>query len=194
MSAASDPIREFAAWFEQASVLAPFDPTAMALATADGAGRPSVRWVLLRGFDERGFVFFTNYESRKADELAANPRAALAIHWPWVERQVRIEGRVERLDEAASDEYFRGRPRGHQIGAWASRQSRPLADPAELSRRVAEFTARFAAAPVPRPPFWGGFRIAPEAIELWRGRPDRLHERRRFELVAGIWRETALYP
>jgi pyridoxamine 5'-phosphate oxidase len=180
-----DPIAEFRELYARAATAAPFDPTEAALATADAAGRPSARIVLVKIVDERGFRFFTNYESRKGEELAANPRAALCWRWPWMEMQVRAEGTVERLSAADSDDYFASRPRGHQIGAWASAQSRPLAADASLEAEVAANEARFAGRDVPRPPHWGGYRLVPEAIEFWRGRANRLHERRLFRRRGG---------
>jgi len=150
--------------------------------------------MLLKGVEAGGFVFFTNYESRKAAELAANSRAALVFHWAVLERQVRVEGKVERLSPVESEVYFRTRPRGSRIGAWASKQSRPLPDRAELEARVREHDARFAGGEVPLPPFWGGFRLVPERIEFWQGRLDRLHDRLRFERERGGWRAVRLYP
>jgi pyridoxamine 5'-phosphate oxidase len=189
-----DPLAEFAAWFALASDGAPFDPTECALATVDSTGRPSVRIVLVKSWDGRGFRFFTNYESRKGRELAADPRAALCWRWPWRELQVRVEGEVERLPAAESDAYFASRPRGHQVGAWASAQSRPIASPAALEAGVAEAEARFAGAEVTRPPHWGGFVLRPLAFEFWRGRANRLHERRHLRLLDGAWVSELLSP
>ncbi len=189
-----DPIFEFEALFARVSTDAPTDPTAMALATADASGAPSVRMVLLKGVDARGFLFFTNYESRKGAELAANPRAALCIHWAWVEVQVRVEGSVERLADAESDAYFATRGRASQLGAWASDQSRPLASRFALLRRVVATEARYLGRQVPRPPHWGGFLLRPRAIEFWQGKKSRLHERRRFEREDGLWRQERLSP
>jgi pyridoxamine 5'-phosphate oxidase len=189
-----DAIGEFGAWFERAAALAPFDPTECALATVDASGQPSVRIVLVKSWDARGFRFFTNYESRKGRELAADPRAALCWRWPWVELQVRAEGEVERLPAAESDAYFAARPRGHQLGAWASAQSRPIASPAALEAAVDVVEARFAGGEVPRPPHWGGFVLRPFAIELWRGQPNRLHERRLFRWRDGAWSLELLAP
>jgi pyridoxamine 5'-phosphate oxidase len=172
-----DPISRFLDLLDQARQADIREPTAMALATADARGRPSVRMVLLKGVDERGFVFFTNLESRKAGELIANPRAALCFHWQPLELQVRVEGAVEPVDPAEADEYFATRARGSQIGAWASLQSRPLPSRDELEERIGEVEGRFAGADVPRPDFWSGFRVRPERIEFWSGRPSRLHER-----------------
>jgi pyridoxamine 5'-phosphate oxidase len=189
-----DPIDEFEAVFARAARAAPFDPTAAALATADATGRPSVRMVLFKGVDEGGFRFFTNYDSRKGRELEENPRAALCFHWPWIDEQVRVEGGVTRLPAAESDAYFATRPRLSQLGAWASRQSRPHATRFELLRRVAAAEARFLGREVPRPPNWGGFLLAPEAIELWASKPNRLHLRRRFERTETGWRLDHLDP
>jgi pyridoxamine 5'-phosphate oxidase len=166
----------------------------MTVATATAGGAPSARMMLLKGVEDGGFVFFTNYESRKAAEIEANPRAALVFHWPVLERQVRVEGTVARLDPAASEAYFRTRPRGSRIGAWASRQSAALADRAELEAQVREHEARFAGGEVPLPPFWGGFRLVPERIEFWQGRLNRLHDRLRFERAGTGWRAVRLYP
>lgn len=168
----------------------------MALATASRDGRPSVRMVLLRGLDERGLAFFTNYESRKAAELASNPFAAVVLNWgPPLRAQVRAEGRVERLPVAESAAYFRTRMRESRLGAWASPQSRPLGDRDELERRYAEAEQRFAGVDdVPLPPFWGGFRLVPEAMELWENRPNRLHDRARYERAGDGWTRVRLAP
>jgi len=189
-----DPIELFREWFAAARRAGIFLPEAMTVATATPDGVPSARMMLLKGVEAGSFVFFTNYESRKAGELAANPRAALVFHWAVLERQVRVEGTVERLPPGESEVYFRTRPRGSRIGAWASKQSRPLADRAELEARVREHDARFAGGEVPLPPFWGGLRLVPERIEFWQGRLDRLHDRLRFERDGGSWRTVRLYP
>lgn len=192
---AEDPIVRFGALLQQARDLALPEPTAMALATADARGRPSVRMVLLKGFDKEGFVFFTNLESRKAEELAANPHAALCFHWTSMEVQVRVEGPVSAVTTEEADAYFATRPYGSQVGAWASRQSRPLPDRTELEARIAEVEARHAPGEVPRPPFWSGFRVAPRRIEFWSGRPSRLHDREVYHQDgAGGWRVERLYP
>ncbi|WP_437618504.1 pyridoxamine 5'-phosphate oxidase [Sorangium sp. So ce321] len=179
---------------EQRQTTEPTDATAMTLATADASGRPSARMVLLKGIDDRGFVFFTNYGSRKAVELEANPFAALCIHWAKAAEQIRVEGRVERVTEAESDAYFATRPRGSQIGAWASRQSAPLPSRERLVERVREIEARFEGRPVPRPEFWGGYRVVPERIELWRGQESRLHDRVVYHRDGDGWRVERLYP
>ncbi|HJR65324.1 MAG TPA: pyridoxamine 5'-phosphate oxidase [Gemmatimonadaceae bacterium] len=170
------------------------EPTAMTLATVGRDGQPSARLVLLKSVDERGFVFYTNLHSRKGRELAANPRAALTFHWQPLEAQVRIEGVAEQVDDAEADEYFATRPRGSQIGAWASDQSEELARAADLDERFADVERRFAGRDVPRPPHWSGYRVTPERIEFWRNRPSRLHERRLFEKEGSSWREVLLYP
>src|SRR5512144_1560124 len=163
----SDPIEHFKVWMAEAEQTEPNDPNAMTLATATPDGAPSARMVLLKGVDDRGFVFYTNLGSRKATELDANPRAALCFHWKTLRRQVRVEGRVERLDDAEADAYFATRPRVSQLGAWASKQSQPLKGRFELEARVVQCTARFSVGVVPRPPFWSGFRLKAERIEFW---------------------------
>jgi pyridoxamine 5'-phosphate oxidase len=193
-AAAAEPFALFEAWFAEAKAHEPNDPNAMALATADAAGRPSVRMVLLRGLDASGFTFFTNYESRKGEELAINPHAALLFHWVELERQVRIEGRVERVAAAESDEYYRSRPLGSRLGAWASPQSRVLARREELEARLVEIGSRYGEDP-PRPPHWGGYRLVPDLLEFWQGRPSRLHDRVRYAREAsGPWRIERLAP
>lgn len=188
------PFPLFRAWLEAAQTAELPQPLAMTLATADGEGRPAARTVLLRGFDERGFVFFTHYESRKAQELAANPWAALVFYWDAHQHQVRVEGAVSRVAPEESDAYFASRPRGSQLGAWASPQSQPLPDRAALDTRLAEVTRRFEGQTVPRPPFWGGYRVAPTLIEFWQGRTDRLHDRVRYQRHADGWSLTRLAP
>jgi pyridoxamine 5'-phosphate oxidase len=173
----NDPFGLFRQWMADAEKSEPEDPNAMALATADASGVPSVRMVLLKGVDERGFVFYTNLESRKGVQLGQNPNAALCFHWKSLKRQVRVEGPVELVSDAEADEYYHSRPRGSQIGAWASRQSRPLEGRWELEKRVAEFTAKHAIGTIPRPPHWSGFRVLPNRIEFWHDRPFRLHDR-----------------
>jgi len=190
-----DPFRQFQGWLEAALAAPLYLPEAMTLATATPDGRPSARVVLLRGFDERGFVFYTNYDSRKGDELSANPRAALVLYWPPLERQVRIEGTVEKVSPEESDAYFQSRPRGSRLAAWASPQSRVIPDRELLERRMAELSTRFSDQPVPRPPEWGGYRVVPVSIEFWQGRPNRLHNRFRYQrLAAGGWRLERLAP
>lgn len=187
-----DPLAQFRRWFEEAGAAGLAQPEAMALATASPAGEPSVRMVLLKGADERGFAFFTNYESRKGVELAANPHAALLFWWQPLGRQVRVEGAVTRLPEAESEVYFRSRPRGSRLAALVSPQSRPL-ERAELERRYAEAAARHGE-DVPLPPAWGGFRLEPAAYEFWQHGDDRLHDRARYERDGDGWRRERLAP
>jgi pyridoxamine 5'-phosphate oxidase len=190
---APDPIDQYRRAAERARG-AGVDTAPVALATADPSGQPSVRIVLLRGVDARGFVFYTNYGSRKARELTANPRASLCQHWAELEEQIRIEGTVELADPSESDRYFAGRPRESQIGAWASDQSAELPSRDALETRIREIEARFAGQPVPRPPFWGGFRLVPERMEFWYGRPGRLHDRLLYTRIPTGWRTSHLYP
>ena len=189
-----DPIRAFAAWFAEAVSAGVAQPEAMALATATPDGRPSVRMVLLKEHDARGFTFFTNRESRKSEELDANPNAALVLHWQPLHRQVRIEGPVERIDDAESEAYFATRAPGSQIAAWASPQSRPIAGRDELDERYAEIEALFSGSDIPLPPFWGGYRVVPAAIEFWQGRENRFHDRIRYDHEADGWTRTRLAP
>ena len=189
-----DPFVRFARLFERAGDAAPFDHTAMALGTCDAAGQPSVRIVLLHGFDERGFTFYTNYDSRKGQQIATNPRAALTFYWPWLDQQVRAEGTLAKIGGEESDAYFATRERGRQIGAWASAQSRPLASREALQDQVAEVAARFAGREVPRPPFWGGYRLSPDRIEFWINGEHRLHDRFLYERSGDGWRVTRLSP
>ncbi|NUO48046.1 MAG: pyridoxamine 5'-phosphate oxidase [Polyangiaceae bacterium] len=174
----------------------PFDATAMTLATVSASGAPAARVVLLKGIDDRGFVFYTNYKSRKARELSSTKVAAIAIHWPKAQEQVRVEGTVEQVSAAESDAYFRTRPRESQLGAWASLQREELADRASLEARFDEITRRYEGKEVPRPPHWGGFRVVPSRIELWYGRASRLHERHVYErdAVGAPWRHRLLFP
>jgi pyridoxamine 5'-phosphate oxidase len=188
-----EPLVQFGRWFDDAATVVA-SPEAMAVATADGDGRPSARMVLLKAWGVDGFVFHTNYDSRKGRELAANPYAALLFYWEPRGRQVRIEGTVERTEDPESDAYFATRPLGGQIGAHASHQSQPIAGRALLDRQVGEVSARYAGPPVPRPPWWGGFRVRPQAYEFWQNREDRLHDRLRFTPDAGGWRITRLQP
>jgi pyridoxamine 5'-phosphate oxidase len=189
-----DPFRQFERWFEEAARAGVRAPEAAAVATATPDGAPSVRMVLVKGTGEPGFVFFTNYESRKGSELAANPRAALLFHWDAVGRQVRIEGPVERLGPEESAAYVRSRPHASQLSALASPQSRPVTDRAELERRVAELTSRYEGTEPPVPDFWGGFRLIPEQFEFWQHREDRLHDRLRYRRADGGWRIDRLAP
>ena len=192
---AADPVEQFRAWFAQALAVDAKDANAMTLATADREGRPSARIVLLKGVDARGFVFFTNYASDKARELAENPRAALVFYWPLLDRQVRVEGEVTRTSREESAAYFASRPLGARLGAWASRQSQPLRGREELERALAQVAARYADGAVPLPDFWGGYRVVPTAIEFWQGRPSRLHDRLRYERSPeGSWRVSRLFP
>ena len=191
-----DPFRLFHEWLEKASASELNDPNAMALATVDAEGLPDVRMVLLKAADERGFVFYTNLESAKGRELAANLKAALCFHWKSLRRQVRVRGIVTRTSDTEADEYFASRARDSQIGAWASRQSRPLETRFELEREVARYAAKFGLGKVPRPPHWSGFRIEPVQIEFWRDRPFRLHDRLVFtrDTPDSAWRTSRLFP
>jgi len=188
------PLETVADWIEEARRAGATEPEAMALATATPGGVPSVRIVLCRGVDARGIRFFTNYESRKGGELDRNPHAAAAFHWPELRRQARLEGPVERLGAAESDAYFDARPRGHQLSAWASAQSRPIGSADELRRRMAELTERYEGRVVPRPPYWGGYLLRATAVELWTHGVDRLHDRLRHELRDGVWTAQRLSP
>lgn len=191
----AEPFRLFAAWLKDATASEPNDPTALALATVDTDGLPDVRMVLLKGFDEQGFVFYTNFESAKGREILATMKAAMCFHWKSLRRQVRVRGPVEIVTDAEADEYFATRPRGSRIGAWASKQSRPLESRFALEKAVAEYTARHAIGEIPRPPHWSGFRIVPSQIEFWHDRPFRLHDRVVFSRnEEGGWDKDRLYP
>lgn len=199
--AAADPVTQFQQWLADAVTAAAddltADVTAMTLATVDRAGKPSARIVLLKGCDARGFVFYTNYESRKARELQENPRAALVFYWALFERQVRVEGTVEKITREESEVYFHSRPRGSQIGALASRQSAVLAGREEIEREAARLSARFAGEEIPLPDFWGGYRLRPDVVEFWQGRPDRLHDRLVYSRISEAedgWRLERLSP
>lgn len=194
MKPVDDPVAQFARWLQEAEAKEPNDANAVAVATATRDGVPSVRMCLLKGADHRGFVFYTNLGSRKARELDDNPRAALLFHWKSLKRQVRVEGKVERVSDDEADAYFASRARVSQIGAWASKQSQPLQGRGELEARVAAMTARFGIGAVPRPHFWSGYRVAPACIELWEDRPFRLHMRWRYDQTPEGWRVTELYP
>jgi pyridoxamine 5'-phosphate oxidase len=189
-----DPIAEFARWFAEAQAAEVEEPNAMVLATATPDGAPSARVVLLKGFDERGFVFFTDYRSRKGAELEANPRAALVLHWSELERQVRITGEVTRTSAEESEAYYRSRPLGSRLGAWVSHQSQPIPSREVLEGGLREVERRFAGGDVPLPPYWGGYRVTPGAIEFWQGRQNRLHDRVRYAKQEGRWRIERLAP
>jgi pyridoxamine 5'-phosphate oxidase len=193
---AEEPLRLFAAWFADAKQSEPVNPEAMALATVDAQGRPNARMVLLKGFDERGFVFYTSADSIKGHELAAAPKAALTFYWKSLQRQVRVRGQVETVSAAEADAYFASRSRMAQIGAWASRQSTALESRLAFEKAIARFTAKFAVGTVPRPPHWVGYRVAPQEIEFWQERPFRLHDRVAFTRAAPTapWIKTRLYP
>ena len=192
--AAADPMAHFATVFRRISAGAPYDPTAAAFATVGADGRPSCRMVLVKRFDAAGFRVFTNYASRKGGDLAAHAVAALTWHWPWVDEQVRAEGTIERLPAAESDDYFAERPRGHQLGAWASLQSRPMPSRVTLLRAVAKTEARFFGRSVERPPHWGGYLLRPDRVEFWKARASRLHERDLWTRDGDGWRRERLYP
>jgi pyridoxamine 5'-phosphate oxidase len=193
-SALPDPVAQFDRWFSDAIAARVPEANAMTLATADAAGAPSARIVLLKGFDDAGFAFYTNYNSRKAEDLEQNPRAALVFFWESLERQVRIEGRAEKTTRAESEAYFHSRPIGAQIGAWVSKQSWVIASREELDRRAVELEKQFAGQQIPLPDFWGGYRVIPERFEFWQGRPSRLHDRLEYIRSGGAWKMQRLAP
>ncbi|MBO6538767.1 MAG: pyridoxamine 5'-phosphate oxidase [Rhizobiaceae bacterium] len=193
-AAAPEPIALFSDWLADAVKSEPNDPNAVALATVDADGLPDVRMVLLKGHDERGFVFYTNFESAKGTEILGSMKAAMCFHWKSLRRQVRVRGPVETVTDEEADAYFASRPRGSRIGAWASRQSRPLESKLALEKAVAEYTLKYGIGEVPRPPHWSGFRIMPSQIEFWHDRPFRLHERIVFTREGDGWKKTRLYP
>jgi pyridoxamine 5'-phosphate oxidase len=188
------PLPLFTRWFKEAERAGIFLPESMALATATPDGKPSVRFVLLKGYDEKGFVFYTNYESRKAEELDANPEASLIFHWSILQRQVRLEGSVERISQTESEAYFHSRVRGSQVGAWASAQSQEMDSRKTLEERVKDYEKKFKGSDVPLPPFWGGYRLKPRSIEFWQGRANRLHDRIKFIREGDGWGRIRLYP
>jgi pyridoxamine 5'-phosphate oxidase len=191
---AANPFRQFQLWFEQAVAANLAEPNAMTLATVTAAGKPSARIVLLKGFDDRGFVFYTNYNSQKGVELQAHPFAALVFLWHDLERQIRIEGKIELVSEAESTAYFHSRPVSSQLGAWASEQSTAIADRSVLENRLRQLEQEYLDRAIPKPPHWGGIRVIPQEIEFWQGRPSRLHDRLRYQLVDGIWQIARLAP
>jgi pyridoxamine 5'-phosphate oxidase len=193
-TAAEEPFRLFATWMEEATKSEPNDPNGLALATVDADGMPNVRMVLLKGFDEQGFVFYTNFESAKGKEILASMKAAMCFYWKSLRRQIRVRGNVEVVTDAEADAYFATRHRSSRIGAWASKQSRPLESRLALEKAVAEYTLRHAVGEIPRPPHWSGFRLVPKTIEFWQDRPFRLHDRVVFSRATGGWEKTRLYP
>lgn len=192
--AGDDPLSFFGKWFIEAQAAEVNEVNAMTLATADEQGRPHARIVLLKGLEEKGFVFYTNYESAKGRQLEANPFAALVFFWPELERQVRVEGRIERVSAEESDHYFHSRPEGSRLGAWASPQSQPISSRTILDERYHQYNSEFGAGSIPRPPHWGGYRLIPEQIEFWQGRSNRMHDRIQFRLSDGQWKKLRLAP
>lgn len=190
----SEPFALFAAWLKDAEASEINDPNAVALATVDADGLPNVRMVLLKGFDSRGFVFYTNFESQKGQEILGQKKAAMCFHWKSLRRQIRLRGEVEVVSGAEADEYYQSRPLGSRIGAWASKQSRPLEGRFALEKAVAEYTAKYALGNVPRPPHWSGFRIIPKSIEFWHDRKFRLHDRIEFRRDGDGWSKVRMYP
>ncbi|NKJ06895.1 pyridoxamine 5'-phosphate oxidase [Rhizobium sp. SG741] len=192
----NEPFTLFAAWLHEAETTEPNDPNAVALATVDGDGLPNVRMVLLKGFDSDGFVFYTNFESQKGQEILSQKKAAMCFHWKSLRRQVRLRGLVEVVSDKEADEYYKTRARGSRIGAWASKQSRPLESRFALEKAVAEYTARYVIGDIPRPPYWSGFRIRPLSIEFWHDRQFRLHDRIEFrrDVPEGAWQKVRMYP
>jgi pyridoxamine 5'-phosphate oxidase len=189
-----DPMVQFEKWFMEVSKNDTIEPNAMALSTAGQDGRPSVRYILLKGFDKTGFVFFTNYESRKSLDIKNNPWGALAFYWPITQQQIRAEGKITLLTDDESDEYFNNRPQGSKIGAWASPQSKPIPNREYLENLKSEYEKKYQNFRVPRPKFWGGYKLLPDVVEFWQGRPDRLHDRFEYRLKDGIWRKERLAP
>ncbi|MFT3743241.1 MAG: pyridoxamine 5'-phosphate oxidase [Pyrinomonadaceae bacterium] len=190
----ADPFEQFGKWMDEAIAAQVPEPTAMSLATASTDGRPSSRIVLLKGFDTAGFVFYTNYQSHKGRELAENPFAALTFFWPELERQIRISGSVTKVSGEESDEYFKSRPFTSRVGAWASDQSEEIASKMVVATKAAKLLVKYATGNVPRPPHWGGYRVKPDQIEFWQGRPSRLHDRIRYDLVEESWKISRLSP